>query len=447
MCHRHPLLHTRLPLLLFSADSMITDPIKFGPHTVPGIWRYLLPYEAFTWQIPEERRATCNSCPRITSDNYRPDYRCCTYHPKVPNYMLGLAVDDFRTSAIIKQVSEEGWLLPDGFQATPSQWVHFLQDVADDNFGKSQNVLCPFLIKSSGYCGIYAYRNSVCSTFFCITDHGSPGRKFWDGLQSLVTQVELALSQWALQQSGFDVTAYFKRLDNLADEIERVSVRRKSTGAWSKYARRILWGDGYSHELEIYRSCTQAILDNRERLWDIANSIDIREGLRFEAATQKLVPNAYQHEIDDPIESAGATEERGTEPPYKLWSQVKKSYHKMWSLPDGNLQLSQNVQIRVAESEEIENIRKTNGTFDDPESSPYVIVFFKNGKKKRRESTEVITNSEGLALQYFRQLRSVNMTTMTTIGNLCRRDPTVFVTEWTSRKVLTHHRASIDHLP
>ena len=419
---------------------MLTDPIKFGPHTVPGIWQHLLPYEALTWRIPDERRSTCGNCPRIGSDDYRPDYRCCTYHPKVPNYMLGLGIDDPRTANLITQVAKDGWLLPDGFQATPSQWVSFLIDVADDTFGKSQKVLCPFLDQANGNCGIYAYRNSVCSTFFCITDHGAAGRKFWDGMQSLVTQVELALSQWALQQSGFDVESYFERLDSLSNHMKKVTASKKSGRAWSKYARQILWGEGFGHELEIYRSCAKVIEGNLERLWDIANSIDIKEGLKFEAATQTLVPSTYRDEIDDPIDATDDQSDRTTEPPYRLWAQVKKLYQKMWSLPDGALQLSQKVSVRPADSPVSPNDQQPIGLSGDPWGQSYVVTFYHGTKKKKLKATEPIGRAEGEALQFFQQLRSLNATTIATVGTISGRDPIAFITEWTNRKVLTQQR-------
>ena len=51
-------------------------------------------------------------------------------------------------------------LIPEGMNQTPTQWYDYLDDVKNEQFGKSK-ILCPMLDRSNGYCKIHAFRNSV----------------------------------------------------------------------------------------------------------------------------------------------------------------------------------------------------------------------------------------------------------------------------------------------
>src|SRR5262249_32817474 len=121
----------------------------------------MLPEALWAMRIPSERRATCAACPRIASDDFRPDYRCCTYHPRVAGFMLALALDTPAGHAAVERAHAAGFLMPEGLQASPAQWAGFLVDVGEERFGKSQRVLCPMLETATGRCGIYAFRNAV----------------------------------------------------------------------------------------------------------------------------------------------------------------------------------------------------------------------------------------------------------------------------------------------
>src|SRR3954454_5365908 len=69
---------------------------------LPVLYRPLLP-AFFDTEAPAEEKATCGSCamcppPGAEGDGayFRPDVKCCTYHPRLPNYLVGalLADDD-----------------------------------------------------------------------------------------------------------------------------------------------------------------------------------------------------------------------------------------------------------------------------------------------------------------------------------------------------------------
>ena len=58
---------------------------------MPGIWRYMLP-EDFQWiQLPDERLTKCDNCPKVAIGEFACGFKCCTYFPEIPNFILGLA--------------------------------------------------------------------------------------------------------------------------------------------------------------------------------------------------------------------------------------------------------------------------------------------------------------------------------------------------------------------
>ena len=298
-------------------------PLRLGAHLVPGLWRHMLPPGLARLTFPAERRATCADCPRVKSDGYRPDYRCCTYHPRVPNFLLGLALGEPGGTARLARVRERGFLMPEAFQPSPGQWVDFLLDVFENRFGQSEKVLCPFL--ESGLCGIYGYRNAVCSTYFCHFDQGEAGEKFWESLQTLVVQVELALGQWALTEVGFDVPAYVARLNDLAAGGD-VRHTVAAGGGWSEAARRAAWGDAFGRELDVYAACAAKIEERLPELWRIANATPILEADAFEIACEKLLPE----ERRDLVEDDWSDPDRVTVPPRDLWRTVQRRHRRLW---------------------------------------------------------------------------------------------------------------------
>ena len=74
---------------------------------LPPLYAGLLP-AVFRRRIPEESLADCTRCPmcrrpgepRAPRGNYfRPDARCCTFYPSLPNYLAGALLED-RSAAL-----------------------------------------------------------------------------------------------------------------------------------------------------------------------------------------------------------------------------------------------------------------------------------------------------------------------------------------------------------
>src|SRR5687767_13521531 len=99
---------------LVKQDDPIMSALRLGAHQFPGIWNYMMPREFLALKFPEERRATCMSCPKACYEGYRPEYRCCTYHPRVPSFLLGLATLTPQGEAAVQRLLRRRMLLPEG---------------------------------------------------------------------------------------------------------------------------------------------------------------------------------------------------------------------------------------------------------------------------------------------------------------------------------------------
>ncbi len=397
----------------------IFTPSEFGDHQVPGIWRYILPQSIENCFVPREKKASCHSCPKIVTHGYRPDYRCCTYHPKVPNYSLGLAlVAGGEGGEIVRQLAASGYLTPEGMVATPQRWSYYLADVQDDLFGKSKDVLCPFLLPDSGGCSIYAFRNGVCSTFFCHSDFGDQGKKFWESVQTLVVQCELALGQWVMDELGIPAKAYFQTVDSFADRVGTITA--EDGQAWSLVAREILWGPWFGRELEYFEAAAKLVSDHRHLLWDIANRTEIYEAVNFDRAAMEVIPTRLHQQISEDDFTPG-----DTIPPAKLLKAMMKERNRLTAFPSGRLMLSTKATI-------IEN------RFDSPEAKHYQQYSHIVRLKICKGQTEDFYVSDATAnfLRQFSEAQNLNFALLTNLQTLISDDVCAFISEWSQKKIL-----------
>jgi len=403
----------------------MSDPLKtpfpFCGHTVPGYWQFLLPKEALAFRLPKERRATCDNCPMACFQGHDPLYRCCAYHPQVPNYLLGLAAVDPSVEHLLGQMDRQGFLLPEGFLRSPGQWIDYLADLHANRFDETTLVKCPMLEVPSGMCRIYAFRNAVCSTFFCYNDHGDTGDAFWMAMEEMISYAELALGQWALARCGFDVPAYYRRLDSLSSRIEEVTDPK--TKGWNPEILEFLWGEHSESRLRLLQECGAQISENRERLWEIARAQNVLEALKFEQAGVKIVPKELEDEIhpadlEPPDESMSLDE---------LWDDVLDAYNELWEVPASLTLGSRSVLVPNPK--------------DDKESQafghlPYMAVYLKRKGAKTPEWRQFISESEYNALQLFQKPRKTDRGTLGQMAAPDLSDPKAFLAEWKGKKFL-----------
>lgn len=244
-------------------------------------------------RFPSECGSTCDACPKVAEEGFHPDVRCCSYHPRVPNVLLGFALEDPETAPWIEKVIAEGLTTPEGLQSTPVELRKSLQHAADPRHDGA-SVVCRFLDAENRRCRIYHYRDSVCATFFCKHDRPD-GEEFWRSLQALAGQCEAALSQWAMAEVGLDVDAYVARFDALAADMPKLTAR--TDAGWPEDARRALWGEWFGRDAEFFRACAAACRDKRAELAAALEDFPIRAPRAFEQAFLDSLPDELRREM------------------------------------------------------------------------------------------------------------------------------------------------------
>lgn len=188
----------------------------------------------FDGEAPRERKATCDNCamcapapagssalassgstpsspgasPGSSSSEvayFRPDAKCCTFHPLLPNYLVGAILADERADMqegrrrVLERI-EMGIGVTPCWLAPPRKADMFLKAARRYAFGRSLVLLCPFFERSLQNCTIWRHRESVCSTFFCKHEHGADGVAFWTAVRGYGVWLENTLSSFAARR-------------------------------------------------------------------------------------------------------------------------------------------------------------------------------------------------------------------------------------------------------
>lgn len=291
---------------------------------MPGIWAYMFPEELAYFKVDPESRSSCFNCPQVKDAGFHPSVRCCTVIPRIPNFLLGMSLYEEPTQSLIESYIAEGFGLPEGSNISPKQLLTSLAYIVKPNHDVP-TVICPFLNLESKQCRMYAFRSTVCSTFFCQHDRGEAGRLFWEDLQDLGSQIEAALSQWALTEIGFDREAYFQRFNALGAISESCS--DSGSNAWSLSSRKLLWGEWFGREAELYRACAEAVIRNKHDLYAIASREIILQTKDYDASVRGELAMSFPPDL-----VAEALPDGSPERIQNLWYALQLSHR--------NLQLS-----------------------------------------------------------------------------------------------------------
>lgn len=223
--------------------------------------------------IPSETRATCNDCAmcdsnigKRTDQLYDPRTKCCTYLPTLPNFIVGMILSDDDPAMTAGRTSIEKRIQA-GLAVTPRglEWPIKLKaqyhQMETQAFGRAQNFKCPHYVdKDGGSCGIWKYRNSICSTWFCKYVRGAVGREFWETVKQLLMSIEVELSRWCAAKLKLDESALqlllaprlalgqipILKLEELEDRVDADEYQR----TWANWA---------SREREFYVACAQLV--------------------------------------------------------------------------------------------------------------------------------------------------------------------------------------------
>lgn len=181
-------------------------------NSIPGYLHKALPDEILSANLQEEK-ANCDNC-AMTKKNrgeqakitYRPDLKCCTFQPMLPNFSVGALLSDTKSVQFVEylenRIQKKDLILPLGVLPSVSYQIKFNGRHKND-FGQDTKLLCDYFDKKNNQCSVWMYRGSVCTSFFCFSDWGTKGMRFWDHLQRYFHYIEMALAEECLVQLDF----------------------------------------------------------------------------------------------------------------------------------------------------------------------------------------------------------------------------------------------------
>ncbi len=282
--------------------------------SLPVLYANLLP-ELFRAEIPHEEKATCANCAmcegsartaRVDSVDgvsrfFRPDTKCCTYHPRLPNYLVGAILSDERPELAEgrRRISER---IRDRQGATP-QWLrapasyNLLYAHARKSFGKAESLLCPYFSRDTGGCTVWPWREAVCSTYFCQYVAGADGRAQWTETKRFLTLVEVQLSRWAVWKL---LPAFLDEGRDRDDGSVGILGPEELDGLGTPLGdHRALWKEWTGREEDFYRECFRLVSGltaaDLERMLGLDGELQ-RDVLRnrLRAATEPTLPSTLR---------------------------------------------------------------------------------------------------------------------------------------------------------
>jgi hypothetical protein len=247
-----------------SADRLVTLRAKMAPLYGP-----LFP-ELFDRPEVVETRATCDTCAMcdhgqvapVAMDYFRPDAKCCTFHPSLPNYLVGAILADEgeelaegRRRLRAKIASRVG--VTPGYIAAPRKYnLIYAAGRGGGFFGRSKAMMCPYFDNDNGgRCTVWRYRESVCSTYFCKYTAGKPGWAFWDTLKSYLAHVERSLARYSGLMVDKDVSEPdIERYMLTPEDMEDLPPKDDEYAVW--------WSNGkwVGREEEFYIECYKHVV-------------------------------------------------------------------------------------------------------------------------------------------------------------------------------------------
>lgn len=233
-------------------------------HYLPSLYHHLLSQDLLSFEITETK-ATCDQCIMVTPKKklwYQNHLKCCTFFPFMPNYLLGAIfknpnqVAPNTLQAIKSMLTENKSIhLPIGMIAPASYQLAFkLRD--EGEFGQREDWLCPYFNKEQNNCGIWRFRGSVCTTFYCHSSHGAKGIRFWEELGGYLNYAEMAFLEEALIRLDFSPR-------NISDQLAYINIDPDDYGSHPKtwlapVTLKKLW-KGYSDPIEFYIKCFEVV--------------------------------------------------------------------------------------------------------------------------------------------------------------------------------------------
>lgn len=223
-------------------------------HQLPRIYSQILPKRWLDVSVLETK-ATCDDC--AMSPKYEKHLKCCTFEPYLPNYIVGeiLSYDDQYPEVRKKlkdRIRRREFTLPLGVVPNFKFQIEFNNRQPTD-FGKRQDWICPYYDTGAERCYIWRLRGSVCTSFYCKSNRGERGLKYWDQVKEYLSLVEMTLAEELLVDRGFSPRQISEQLGYFNKKIGSEFEKKQTALNGSEWKK--VW-DGYDDDVEgFYIEC------------------------------------------------------------------------------------------------------------------------------------------------------------------------------------------------
>ncbi len=224
--------------------------------SLPGVYEKFINPEILNIEITETK-ATCDNCLRSRDGRfeylYKPELKCCTFFPFLPNYAVGGIIHKKLSGAnVVKhKILKNEFAIPIGLYPTLKYQYDF-QTKAVTDFGNKKNLLCPYYDTINSNCSIWEFRGTVCTTFFCRSDYGKKGIQFWDNLNEYLSYVEMALAEECLVMMDFSPRDVSDQLTFMNQK--EFTLKQETQKSLSEKDMKMFW-NGYKSPEDFYLMC------------------------------------------------------------------------------------------------------------------------------------------------------------------------------------------------
>jgi len=191
---------------------------------------------------------------KMGKEYYIPDTKCCTYHPYIPNFLVGgllssnLSEHQEGKRRMIKKIENGKGIYPMRIQPSFEYQFHY-ESFRPLVFGKSLDLLCPFF--DQGYCSVWDFRESMCALWFCKSVGGEQGQTFWKELNILMKQIQGKLANYCLRELEMERKMPKRDFKNIK--------HKKQLEMTDGEEYPLYWKDWQGKEIEFYKQCFELI--------------------------------------------------------------------------------------------------------------------------------------------------------------------------------------------
>ncbi len=241
-------------------------PLRKIKDSVPPFYHPFLP-EVFQVVIPPEPFSDCLNCPMIAqsredlsqdlSKPFAPDTKCCTFNPRIPNYMVGAILSDQDPAMeegknrIIERIRLREGIFPNGVFPTRKYNQLYLEKSSTE-FGRNRQLMCPYFKEGRLNCTVWKYREAICALWFCKHLAGRRGTEFWNSVIEYMKYLQESLLNVGAYRCGLQPVDPYG--EGLYQEFRELHVTEEAD---KQYAE--VWGEWKGHEAEYYIRCFEIV--------------------------------------------------------------------------------------------------------------------------------------------------------------------------------------------